>query len=156
MGIAAPSTAIPFFGIPSRQAYRELRLFTSLASRATKTSKPDAAVLMDSKLDAVLAAADVGCFATYIIKQVGVLVPRKNHLIHTAYEPTAEPGTYGDHGIRIYGIWSPITGKENKICTHVQTCKMVKKAPANQCAESAAKGDPLGLMAITVPCLQNG
>jgi hypothetical protein len=90
-----------------------------------------------SKLDAVLAAADVGCFATYIMKQGGVLVPRKNYLIHTAYEPTVEPGTYGDHGIRIYGIWSPITGKENKICTHVHTWKMVKKAPANPGAESA-------------------
>lgn len=132
-----------FFGVPGRQAYRELRLFTSQASRATKTSKLDAPVLMDPKLDAVLAAADVGCFATYIMKQGGVLVLRKNYFIHTAYEPTAEPGTYGDHGIRIYGIWSPITGKENKICTHVHTWKMVKKAPANPGAESAAQGDPV-------------
>lgn len=108
-----------------------------------KTSKPGAPVLMDPKLDAVLAAADVGCFATYIMKQGGVLVPRKNYLIHTAYEPTVEPGTYGDHGIRIYGIWSPITGKENKICTHVHTWKRVKKAPANPGAESAAQGDPV-------------
>ncbi|EPZ4280848.1 replication endonuclease [Klebsiella oxytoca] len=132
-----------FFGIPGRQAYRELRLFASQATRAMKTSKPGAPVLMDPKLDAVLAAADVGCFATYIMKQGGVLVPRKNYLIHTAYEPTVEPGTYGDHGIRIYGIWSPITGKENKICTHVHTWKMVKKAPANPGAESAAQGDPV-------------
>ncbi|MFT3647524.1 replication endonuclease [Klebsiella pneumoniae] len=116
-----------FFGIPGRQAYRELRLFASQATRAMKTSKPGAPVLMDPKLDAVLAAADVGCFATYIMKQGGVLVPRKNYLIHTAYEPTVEPGTYGDHGIRIYGIWSPITGKENKICTHVHNCPEVKK-----------------------------
>ncbi|EJV1070580.1 replication endonuclease [Klebsiella oxytoca] len=132
-----------FFGIPGRQAYRELRLFASQATRAMKTSKPGAQVLMDPKLDAVLAAADVGCFATYIMKQGGVLVPRKNYLIHTAYEPTVEPGTYGDHGIRIYGIWSPITGKENKICTHAHTWKMVKKAPANPGAESAAQGDPV-------------
>lgn len=132
-----------FFGIPGRQAYRELRLFASQATRAMKTSKPGAPVLMDPKLDAVLAAADVGCFATYIMKQGGVLVPRKNYLIHTAYEPTVEPGTYGDHGIPIYGIWSPITGKENKICTHVHTWKMVKKAPANPGAESAAQGDPV-------------
>lgn len=132
-----------FFGIPGRQAYRELRLFASQASRAMKASKPGAPVLMDPKLDAVLAAADVGCFATYIMKQGGVLVPRKNYLIHTAYEPTVEPGTYGDHGIRIYGIWSPITGKENKICTHVHTWKMVKKAPANPGAESADQGDPV-------------
>lgn len=93
-----------FFGIPGRQAYRDLRLFASQAARAMKTSKPGAPVLMDPKLDAVLAAADVGCFATYIMKQGGVLVPRKNYLIHTAYEPTVEPGTYSDHGIRVYGI----------------------------------------------------
>lgn len=109
-----------------------------------KTSKPGAPVLMDPKLDALLAAAaDVGCFATYIMKQGGVLVPRKNYLIHTAYEPTVELGTYGDHGIRIYGIWSPITGKENKICMHVHTWKMVKKAPATRGAESADQGDPV-------------
>lgn len=130
-----------FFGIPGRQAYRELRLFASQASRAMKASKPGAPVLVDPKLDAVLAAADVGCFATYIMKQGGVLVPRKNYLIHTAYEPTVEPGNYGDYGIRIYGVWSPVTGKENKICTHVHTWKMVKKAPPNPGAESAAHGD---------------
>ncbi|WP_323083043.1 replication endonuclease [Klebsiella quasipneumoniae] len=132
-----------FFGIPGRQAYRELRLFASQAVRSMKDAKPGAPVLQDPKLDAVLAAADVGCFATYITKQGGVLVPRKNYLIHTAYEPTVEPGTYGDHGIRIYGVWSPLTGKENKICTHVHTWKMVKKAPANLGAESAAQGDPV-------------
>ncbi|GKP92971.1 hypothetical protein NUKP71_34180 [Klebsiella quasipneumoniae] len=63
-----------------------------------------------------------------------------------------KPGTYGEHGICIYCIWSPITGKENKICNHVHTWKMAKKALANLGAESAAKGDPvaLGLVAITV------
>ena len=61
-----------FFGIPGRQAYRELRLFASQATRAMKTSKPGAPVLMDPKLDAVLAAADVGCFATYKIGRAHV------------------------------------------------------------------------------------
>ena len=148
-----------FFGIPGRQAYRELRLLAGRARRdlppvkqkpgkeltpeilaALANARP---VINNPSLDAVLAAADVGCFATYITKQGGVLVPRKNYLIHTAYEPTEEPGTYGDHGIRIYGVWSPITGKENKICTHIHTWKMVKKAPANPSAESAAQGDPV-------------
>ncbi|HHB8917703.1 TPA: replication endonuclease [Klebsiella pneumoniae] len=146
-----------FFGIPGRQAYRELRLLAGRARRdlppvkqksgeqltpellaALANARP---VINNPSLDAVLAAADVGCFATYIMKQGGVLVPRKNYLIHTAYEPTVEPGTYGDHGIRIYGVWSPLTGKENKICTHVHTWKMVKKAPTNPGAESAAQGD---------------
>ncbi|MGC6744027.1 hypothetical protein ACP0HM_00450 [Escherichia coli] len=72
------------------------------------------------------AAADAGCFATYIMKQGGVLVPRKYHLIRTAYEINEEPTAYGDHGIRIYGIWSPIS--EGKICTHAVKWKMVRKA----------------------------
>lgn len=56
----------------------------------------------------------------------GVLVPRKYHLIRTAYEINEEPTAYGDHGIRIYGIWSPIA--EGKICTHAVKWKMVLKA----------------------------
>lgn len=84
------------------------------------------AVLDNPRLDAILAAADAGCFATYIMKQGGVLVPRKYHLIRTAYEINEEPTAYGDHGIRIYGIWSPIA--EGKICTHAVKWKMVRKA----------------------------
>ncbi|WP_312997844.1 replication endonuclease [Leclercia sp.] len=115
-----------FFGIPGRQAYRELRLLAGQAARAQGDKKAGAPVLENARLDAVLAAADVGCFATYIMKQGGVLVPRKNHLIRTAYELNDEPGTYGDHGIRIYGIWSPIV--EGRICTHAMKWKMVRKA----------------------------
>lgn len=115
-----------FFGIPGRQAYRELRLLAGQAARAQGNKKAGAPVLENPQLDAVLAAADVGCFATYIMKQGGVLVPRKNHLIRTAYELNDEPGTYGDHGIRIYGIWSPLV--EGRICTHAMKWKMVRKA----------------------------
>lgn len=115
-----------FFGIPGRQAYRELRLLAGQAARAQGNKKAGAPVLENPQLDAVLAAADVGCFATYIMKQGGVLVPRKNHLIRTAYVLNDEPGTYGDHGIRIYGIWSPLV--EGRICTHAMKWKMVRKA----------------------------
>ncbi len=115
-----------FFGIPGRQAYRELRLLAGQAARAQSDKKAGAPVLENARLDAVLAAADAGCFATYIMKQGGVLVRRKHHLIRTAYELNEEPGTYGDHGIRIYGIWSPIV--EGRICTHAMKWKMVRKA----------------------------
>lgn len=115
-----------FFGIPGRQAYRELRLLAGQAARAQGDKKSGAPVLENARLDAVLAAADAGCFATYIMKQGGVLVPRKHHLIRTAYELNDEPGIYGDHGIRIYGIWSPIV--EGRICTHAMKWKMVRKA----------------------------
>lgn len=115
-----------FFGIPGRQAYRELRLLAGQAARVQGERKAGAPVLDNPRLDAVLAAADAGCFATYIMKQGGVLVPRKHHLVRTAYELNDEPSAYGDHGIRIYGIWSPII--EGRICTHAIKWKMVRKA----------------------------
>lgn len=115
-----------FFGIPGRQAYRELRLLAGQAGRVQGDKKVGAPVLENPRLDAVLAAADAGCFATYIMKQGGVLVPRKHHLVRTAYELNDEPSAYGDHGIRIYGIWSPII--EGRICTHAIKWKMVRKA----------------------------
>ncbi|EEO8803363.1 replication endonuclease [Salmonella enterica] len=115
-----------FFGIPGRQAYRELRLLAGQAARAQGDKKTGAPVLENPRLDAVLAAADAGCFATYIMKQGGVLVPRKHHLVRTAYELNGEPSAYGDHGVRIYGIWSPII--EGRICTHSVKWKMVRKA----------------------------
>lgn len=96
-----------FFGIPGRQAYRELRLLAGQAARQQADKKAGAPVLDNPRLDAVLAAADAGCFATYIMKQGGVLVPRKHHLVRTAYELNDEPSTYGDHSIRIYGICDP-------------------------------------------------
>ena len=82
-----------FFGIPGRQAYRELRLLAGQAARAQGDKKAGAPVLENPRLDAVLAAADAGCFATYIMKQGGVLVPRKHHLVRTAYELNDEPST---------------------------------------------------------------
>ncbi|SCX40053.1 Bacteriophage replication gene A protein (GPA) [Kosakonia sacchari] len=115
-----------FFGIPGRQAYRELRLLAGQVARVQSDSKAGVPVLDNPRLDAVLAAADAGCFATYIMKQGGVLVPRKHHLIRTAYELNDEPGAYGDHGIRIYGVWSPIV--EGRICTHAMKWKVVRKA----------------------------
>lgn len=115
-----------FFGIPGRQAYRELRLLAGQAARVQGERKAGAPVLDNPRLDAVLAAADAGCFATYIMKQGGVLVPRKHHLVRTAYELNDEPSAYGDHGIRIYGIWSLIA--EGKICTHAMKWKKVRKA----------------------------
>ncbi|WP_084689077.1 replication endonuclease [Tatumella saanichensis] len=115
-----------FFGIPGRQAYRELRLLAGQAARINGQRKAGTPVLDNPRLDAVLAAADAGCFATYIMKQGGVLVPRKQHLVRTAYELNDEESTYGDHCIRIYGIWSPIA--EGKICTHAVKWKRIRKA----------------------------
>jgi hypothetical protein len=142
-----------FFGIPGRQAYRELRLLAGQAKRDLPPLKPVPGkpeltpeilvalanarpVIGNPRLDAVLAAADAGCFATYIMAQGGVLVPRKHHLVRTAYELNDEPSTYGDHGIRIYGVWSPI--QEGRICTHAVKWKMVRKAVDVDLQEASA------------------
>ncbi len=61
-----------FFGIPGRQAYRELRLLAGQAARQQGDKKAGVPVLDNPRLDAILAAADAGCFATYIMKQGGV------------------------------------------------------------------------------------
>lgn len=91
-----------FFGIPGRQAYRELRLLAGQAARVQGDKKAGAPVLENPRLDAVLAAADAGCFATYIMKQGGVLVPRKHHLVRTAYELNEEPRSRAPTAIMVF------------------------------------------------------
>ncbi|WP_037432316.1 replication endonuclease [Serratia plymuthica] len=138
-----------FFGIPSRQAYRELRLLAGQLARKQdpqQPRKPGTPLLADKKMDDVLAAADVGCFATYISKQGGVLVPRKYHVVRTAYCWADKPNTYGDHGTQIYGVWSPRLGDESRICTHINDWQMVRKTVSNtpNSATDANGGDRFG------------
>ncbi|HFO8478997.1 TPA: replication endonuclease, partial [Escherichia coli] len=75
-----------FFGIPPRQVWRELRRLAGQMAR-----NPAAPQRLDhDDIDAILAAADVGCFATYITRQGGVLIPRNTYLVRTAYETAEE------------------------------------------------------------------
>lgn len=115
-----------FFGIPSRQAYRELRL---LATQLQRTLKPKrgAPLLANPELDAVLAAADVGCIATYITKQGGVMTPRDRHLVRTAYTLADQLNDYGEQGVRIFGVWSPKYGRDSRICTHADNWRLQRK-----------------------------
>lgn len=138
-----------FFGIPSRQAYRELRLLAGQLNRKQdpqQPRKPGSQLLADKQMDAVLAAADVGCFATYINKQGGVLVPRKYHVVRTAYTLADKPNTYGDHGTQIYGIWSPRLGYDSRICTHTSDWQMVRKTASAlpNTASGATGGEHVG------------
>ncbi|MEJ4046234.1 replication endonuclease [Erwinia sp. SLM-02] len=119
-----------FFGIPGRQAWRELRLLAGQVNRQHNGRKAGAPVLADRRLDAVLAAADAGCFATYISRQGGVLVPRRQYLVRTAYELSDVQNKYGDRSRRIYGIWSPLT--KERICTHSFKWKRVRKTSGGQ------------------------
>lgn len=135
-----------FFGIPSRQAYRELRLLAGQMSRKGVTGRKTPRI-NDKAVDDVLSAADAGCFATYISKQGGVLIPRKYHIVRTAYTSSETPNDYGDHCTQIYGIWSPRLGTNSRICTHVGDWKMVRKTDSNAPNEAtnATGGDRFGV-----------
>ncbi len=107
-------------------------------------------------IDAIMAAADVGCFATYIMKQGGVLIPRNQYLVRTAYETADEANDYGEFPQRIYGICAPSLGERYTICTHPDEWKLVKKKQHQTTARARvltfmATPSPLGLVAITVP-----
>ncbi|HDP5072396.1 TPA: replication endonuclease, partial [Escherichia coli] len=112
-----------FFGIPSRQVWRELRRLACQMARNPQGPQR----LENDAMDAVLAAADAGCFATYIEKQGGVLVPRKDYLIRTAYDLADELNDYGEQSVQIYGIWSPLIGESSRVCTHPDNWKLVRR-----------------------------
>lgn len=115
-----------FFGIPSRQTYRELRLLASQMARKGITGKKQPR-LRDKAMDDVLSAADAGCVATYIIKQGGVLSPRSDHIVRTAYSEADKPNDYGETNMQIYGVWSPQLGTDSRICTHMDNWQRVRK-----------------------------
>ena len=117
--------------------------------------------LENDAMDAVLAAADAGCFATYIEKQGGVLVPRKDYLIRTAYDLADELNDYGEQSVQIYGSGHHSSGNP-PMCAHPDNWKLVRRKPEPE--DSAhengfdLQGGPaaLGLVAITVPVPGNG
>ncbi|MDK1707031.1 replication endonuclease [Serratia marcescens] len=116
-----------FFGIPSRQTYRELRRLAGQLDREGKDGKKQQR-LTDKAMDDVMSAADAGCIATYILKQGGILRPRNEHIVRTAYSEADKPNDYGEHGTQIYGIWSPHLGEASRICTHPDNWQRVRKA----------------------------
>ncbi len=111
------------FGTPSRQVWREARrLARQLARNPLGPQK-----LSNPKADAILVAADAGCFASYMKSQGGVCIPRSEYLARTAYVTAEEPNKYGEYPKRIYGIQMPKLGENFTICTHPEEWKLVKK-----------------------------
>ena len=88
-------------------------------------------------MDDVMNAADAGCIATYILKQGGVLT-RNDHIVHTAYLQAEKPNDYGELGIQIFGVWSPMLGEASRICTHPDTWTL--EAQRNRRGRSRAPG----------------
>lgn len=116
-----------FFGIPSRQVYRELRRLARQLERL-REGKAKVQHLKDKDMDNVLVAADAGCVASYITAQGGILTPRSDHVVRTAYIEADKPNDYGEHSTQIYGVWSPRLGEESRICTHAENWQRVKKS----------------------------
>ncbi|EKN6222675.1 replication endonuclease [Yersinia enterocolitica] len=117
-------------GTPPVTVWRELRklsnqLITTLKISGTyQSGKP---LLLDPAMDAVTAAADVGCFATYIMKQGGVLIPREKYTVRIAYQDNEQPNAYGETTEKIYGIYSPLLGEASRICTRLKSWKIVAR-----------------------------
>ncbi|HFV3750391.1 TPA: replication endonuclease, partial [Escherichia coli] len=114
-----------FFGLPSRQVWREFRRLAGQMARNPKGPQ----ALTNPKADALLVAADTGCFASYIMHQGGVLIPRSEYLARTAYVTAEEPNNYSEFPERIYGIRMPELGEDFTLCTHPEEWKIVRKEP---------------------------
>ncbi|MGV8004479.1 replication endonuclease [Photorhabdus temperata subsp. temperata] len=133
-------------GTPPITVWRELRKLSNQLTSVLKISgefKRGQALLSDPLMDAVTAAADVGCFASYIMKQGGVLIPRKDYAVHLAYQQNDELNAYGETVDKIYGIYSPRLGEDSRVCTRLTKWKIVSKKNINHNAN--ADSDSVGL-----------
>ncbi|WP_409309013.1 replication endonuclease [Pectobacterium sp. B1J-3] len=138
------------FGLPPVTVWRELRKLANQLTAVQKeagTFKRGASQLADPAMDAVLASADAGCFATYIEKQGGVLIPRELYTVRIAYEEADEQNDYGETPEKIFGVFSPRLGELSRICTRLVKWKIRKKQAADAGAnDSAGRG-----LAVTSP-----
>jgi len=79
--------------------------------------------------------ADAGCFATYIMRQGGVLIPRDSYVVRLAYEDCEKPNVYGEITEKIFGIFSPRLGEDSRVCTRLKTWTIVAKQKTQPAAE---------------------
>ncbi|MEL5280849.1 replication endonuclease [Serratia bockelmannii] len=135
-------------GTPPISVWRELRkLSNQLTGDLIKSGnyKRGQRLLRDPAMDAVLAAADVGCFATYILRQGGVLIPRKDYVVRIAYQDSDKPNPYGEVVSKIYGIYSPRIGEASRTCTRLKEWTIVAKKHTESPAAKADSGNFLTL-----------
>lgn len=117
-------------GTPPVTVWRELRkLNNALQAELIKSRgyKRGQRLLSDPEMDAVMAAADAGCFATYIMRQGGVLIPRESYAVRLAYHDADKPNAYGEIVEKIFGIFSPRLGEDSRVCTRLKTWTIVAK-----------------------------
>lgn len=89
--------------------------------------------LTDNRMDAVLAAADVGCWASYTQAQGGALVARRDLVVRLAYEITEQGNEYAEAVQRVQGVYSPFV-PDSSVCT-----RLVKWAKVPKLAEAPAE-----------------
>lgn len=138
-------------GQPPVTVYRELRKLSNQITARQKianTFKRGAAQLADPEMDAVCAAADAGCFATYIIRQGGVLISRDRYVVRLAYQPADEMNAYCEIPEKVFGVWSPRLGDASRICTRLVKWKIRAKSKATTEAKS---GPGLGVDLLPSP-----
>lgn len=138
-------------GQPPISVYRELRKLSNQITTRQKidnTFKRGAPLLVDPAMDAVCAAADVGCFATYIIRQGGVLIPRENYVVRLAYQPADEMNAYCEIPEKVFGVWSPRLGDASRICTRLVKWQIRAKSKATT---GAKNGPGLGVDLLPSP-----
>ncbi len=92
-----------------------------------------------------MAAADAGCFATYIMRQGGVLIPRASYVVRLAYEDGEMPNAYGEVTEKIFGIFSPQLGEDSRVCTRLKTWTIVAKQKTPAAAEQHVNREVLTL-----------
>ncbi|HEY3982691.1 replication endonuclease [Cedecea sp.] len=95
--------------------------------------------LPDKRMDAVLAAADVGCWASYTQAQGGALVSRKDLIVRLAYEITEQGNEYAEDVQRVQGIYSPHVSDSEIVTRLVKWDRVPKLAEAQ--AEAAFDPD---------------
>jgi len=91
--------------------------------------------LVDSRMDAVLAAADVGDWAAYTQLQGGALVARRDLVVRLAYEITPQGNEYAEDIQRVNGVYSPLV-PDSEVCT-----RLIKWQKVAKLAEAPAEAD---------------
>nr|WP_074165201.1 replication endonuclease [Enterobacter hormaechei] len=110
--------------------------------------------LTDSRMDAVLAAADVGDWAAYTQLQGGALVARRDLVVRLAYEITEQGNEYAEDVQRVQGIYSPLI-PDSEVCTRLVKWQKVAKL-AEAPAEAGFSGGSAAPWSSVNNCTEGG
>lgn len=111
-------------------------------------------VLTDRRMDAVLAAADVGDWAAYTQAQGGALVARRDLVVRLAYEITEQGNEYAEDVQRVQGVYSPLI-PDSEVCTRLVKWQKVAKL-AEAPAEAGFSGGNAAPWSSVNNCTEGG